>query len=279
MLDPMLSSDSQSDLFEDHEEELWIVSYADMVTLLFGFFVILYSFSNLDDKKFDEMTKDMARSFRADVKKEDLIAEESGTDQQLKAFKLLVTMLNIADSPEEAAKKIEQISQSEKTIEAAQELLEETAKKDNLSIKQLVSGSSGMEVLTEIILPELSLFSAGRADLIPGSEKKLHALAMDLRSVTDVREIEVVGHTDSSPVSKQSPYRDNFTLSSMRAGAVAQQLIKYGVPETMLSVKGMGGLRPIVPDKDPSGKYIAANMAKNRRVHIVLKRRLDSHGR
>jgi chemotaxis protein MotB len=213
------------------------------------------------------------------VKKDDLIAEESGTDQQLKAFKLLVTMLNIADSPEEAAKKIEQISQSEKVIEATQELLEETAKKDNLSIKQLVSGSSGMEILTEIILPELSLFSAGRADLIPGSEKKLHALAMDLRSVTDVREIEVVGHTDSSPVSKQSPYRDNFTLSSMRAGAVAQQLIKYGVPETMLSVKGMGGLRPIVPDKDPSGKYIAANMAKNRRVHIVLKRRLDSHGR
>jgi chemotaxis protein MotB len=274
----MSNAEELLDLSEDQDGELWIVSYADMITLLFGFFVILYSFSTIDDKKFSEVSSDMAKTFKSESKKEDVMLEDSDIEKQLKAFKILVTLLNIADNATDASKKIEAMMDQKKSAEVAKEILNESLKKSASGIHEFGSQTSSSESLTEIILPDLSLFQPGRAELLPAADKKLQRLARDLLVLREIAEIEVVGHTDSSPPGKHSPYRDNFTLSSMRAGVVAQRFIKYGVSENLISVRGMGGLRPIVPEKDQSGRLIPENMAKNRRVHIVLKRRMVPHG-
>ena len=278
MDDLISNSDDLLDHSEDQDGELWIVSYADMITLLFGFFVILYSFSTIDDKKFAEVSSDMSKTFKSDSKSENVISEDTEIERQLKAFKILVTMLNISENATDASRKIEAMLDQKKSDEVAKKILNESLKKDANAVYEIVSQKGTSESLTEIILPDLSLFQPGRADLIPSADKKLQRLARDLLVLREIAEIEVVGHTDSSPPGKHSPYRDNFTLSSMRAGVVAQRFIQYGISENLISVRGMGGLRPIVPEKDHSGRLIPENMAKNRRVHIVLKRRMAPHG-
>lgn len=279
MNDHQASRDEELEFGEEHEEELWIMSYADMVTLLFGFFVILYSFSNLDEKKFEQLSKDMAKTFQSDVKENELKSEDEDVESQLKAFKLLVTMLNIADNPVDAVKKMEAMTEQKSASEVAKNILEEASQSDRKALEELVTMSRSPDVLTEIVLPEMSLFKPGRPDLVPGSEQKIHRLAMDIKSVPNVHEIEVVGHTDTAPLAKNSPFGDNFALSSMRAGSVARLLLKFGIPDKLISVRGMGGLHPILPDRDKNGRYIPENMARNRRIHIVLRKRPNANER
>ena len=267
-----------ADIFEFHEEadeELWIVSYADMVTLLFGFFVILYSFSNLDEKKFEEAAKDMAKTFEGKEEKEEKPLDPNA-ERKIKAFEMLISMLNIAENAEQAMEKIENLKQKDGAEQAAKDLLKEALQDE--SLKDLFIQAPNESNISEIILPDLSIFKPGSAELISSADKKIQILARDFLALRDLAEVEVIGHTDHSVPGRNASFKDNFTLSSMRAGAVAQKLIRYGLPEKLVSVRGMGGLRPIAPEKDKNGRMIPENMAKNRRVHIVLRRRTSADG-
>jgi hypothetical protein len=106
---------------EEHDNELWLVSYADMVTLLFGFFVILFSLSDLDDKKFDQMTARMAEAFKANdgKKSAETDAGVSTEARQLRALQMLVAMLNLGDSVDDAVPKIEKSFAEGKAVEGA----------------------------------------------------------------------------------------------------------------------------------------------------------------
>lgn len=279
MDDPRQSPIDLLDFGDEHEDEQWLVSYADMVTLLFGFFVILYSFSNLDEKKLAQVAAEMTASFEGSAETHPETETQRDLEQQLKAFKVLVKTLGIADSTEAATRKIEAMQDGKQSARSASKILQELARTQKNEVRELVQNTAPQEQLTELILPDLSLFKAGSADLLPSAETKIQALARDLRVLRDIAEIEVVGHTDNAPPGKNALFRDNFTLSSLRAGTVAQRLIQYGISPSLLAVKGMGGLRPIAPERDEQGRWIKENMAKNRRVHIVLRRRASSDGR
>lgn len=261
---------------EEGGDELWIVSYADMVTLLFGFFVLLYSFSTLDDKKFDQMTEKMAEAFKyRDVKKtsesEGGISEEA---RQTRAFQMLVSMLNLGDSLNEAIPKIEKSYSSGKSLENAKKLLTEKTAKDNKDLVASVEKSSNDQFqMVELVLPASALFPSGGYQLSKNAAISLQDIALDLRNVNDLAEIEVIGHTDSQAPAPSAVYKGNFGLSALRAEAVASVLTQYGVDKKRLTVRGMGDQRPLVPEYDKSGKPSPANMAKNRRVGILLKLR------
>jgi chemotaxis protein MotB len=114
------------------------------------------------------------------------------------------------------------------------------------------------------------LFELGRADLSPAAYQKLRDLGASLSVSSGIEAIEVVGHTDSKPARSDALYRSNFTLSSMRAGIVAEALLKGGVSAAKVKVSGMGSLRPILPERGADGRLIEENCAKNRRVSIVV---------
>jgi chemotaxis protein MotB len=84
--------------------------------------------------------------------------------------------------------------------------------------------------------------------------------------------VEIVGHTDSTLPSAQARFRDNWSLSSARAGAVARVLLENGIPRTSLNIKGMADLQPMADESvnDPIQK--STNRSKNRRVHIIVKK-------
>lgn len=257
---------------DEHEEELWLVSYADMVTLLFGFFVILFSFSTLDEKKFDQMTEKVAEAFNAKDEKRAPVADAgiSSEARQLRALQMLVAMLSLGESVDDAVTKIEKSYAESKTMEGAKAVVAEKVQAESKGLVESVGRGKDEDLQTlEMVLPDASLFPPGSYHLTPEATVKLKALAADLRQVADLTEIEVAGHTDGRRVGP--PYDSNFTLSALRAGAVASVLIRFGVDDKKLTVRGMGSLRPLVPEHDRDGRPLPANMAKNRRVTIALK--------
>jgi chemotaxis protein MotB len=265
----------------DHGEELWIVSYADMVTLLFGFFVIMYSFSTLDDKKFSQMGEQMAAAFQAKDEakpKKNAAASVSGEARQLRAMQLMVAMTNLGSDMDDAVSKIERAYADKKSAEGLQKVVnEQIAPTQNVRVSSVTpQASAGHEDVIELVLPSATLFSQGSHALTPGAQEQLRQVAAKLVQAADLSTIEVVGHTDQSPPSSGSSYPNNFTLSSMRAGTVAEALMRGGVDPKLLVIRGMGSLSPLLPEKDRQGAWIPANMAKNRRVHLVLKRRPDA---
>jgi chemotaxis protein MotB len=259
---------------EEHDEELWLVSYADMMTLLFGFFVILYSFSTLDDKKFDQMSERMAEAFK---NKDDKKAAESDVGlsaeaRQIRALQMLVSMLNLGDSVDDAIGKIEKSFAEGKNAENAKAILVEKVVERNKSLVSTIDTAAGSEYQTiELVLPAKTLFPSGGYSLSKDAATQLQGLADDLRQVTGLSEIEIVGHTDSQTPGPGSLYDNNFTLSSLRAGAVASTLIRYGVDRKRIVVRGMGDLKPLLPEFGEDGRPNATNMAKNRRVSVLLK--------
>ena len=261
-------------LEEEENEELWLVSYADMVTLLFGFFVILFSFSTIDDKKFDQMTEKVAEAFKStdEKKKPDESAGVAGEDRQIRAMQMMIQMLNLGENTEAAIAKIEKTFNEQKTVEAAKAVLMEKVAVDNKDlVSQTGQGKDEKFHLVEMVIPDSALFESESYQISPGATPKLRRLASDFLQVPDLIQVEVVAHTDSKPPKPGLVYTNNLTYSAMRAGSVAEVLISSGVESKKVIVKGMGNLQPLLPEKDDKGRLLVDNMKKNRRITLVLK--------
>ncbi len=256
---------------ESEGDELWLISYADMMTLLFGFFVILYSLSNIDDKKFEQMSAKMAKAFSAPDQKvhDEQLSEEA---RQLRAFHMMLAMLNVNDSAT-ALKAIERATADQKTAESVTKVIQDKLQRTNPDLIAAATGQADRDTIVELILPESALFNQGSSMLTPAALQRVRKIAGELRLINDLVEIEVVGHTNAPLPGKATSYRDTFALSSVRAGAVAEALIASGIDPHKISVRGQGGLMPLAPEVDAEGRPILVNRARNRRVEILLRKR------
>ncbi len=246
-----------------------------MVTLLFGFFVILYSFSTVDDKKFDQLRDEVAAAFKAPDDGDKTSSSDVGfanESRQIRALQMLISILNLGNNIDSILPRIEKAYSEGKENEAAREVLMEHAKKQGDLLTDIKASEEAKEDLVDMIISDDMLFSSGGYVLKPEAEPKLRKLAAIIQQAPGVQGIDVVGHTDSQQPSGGVIYQNNFTLSSLRAGAVAEALIRGGLDPKRITVSGMGSLKPLVPEQDAAGKTIKENMMKNRRVHIVIKK-------
>lgn len=264
-----------SDELESVEEESWLISYADMVTLLFGFFVVLYSFSTVDSKKFDTVGQKVAEAFKSPEKKSVEVTLESNVPietRQVRAFHLLVSMLNMNGNTIQNLEKVEETFTNGKGSQLGDKNL--TTKLQSLSETLVTSKNTQIKQqrTLDLQLAETSLFQAGRAELTASGFERIRELGIKLSQSPGIEEVDVTGHTDSLPPPKGSEYRSNFVLSSLRAGAVAEALLKGGLNPQKVRVSGMGSLQPLVPERTKDGRLIPENQAKNRRVSIMLRK-------
>ena len=258
-----------------HDEELWLVSYADMMTLLFGFFVILFIFSQVDKHRLSEFGKELSKTF-GEAK---VTQQKSGADagvvtesRQLRALQLLVAVLNLGDNVENAISNVERkIADSQNTEAAKQVLLEHFKTQDQKGLDFVKDAGSRDEIL-EISLPFETLFRPGTDQLTDQAKLRIQKLTPVLNQVKNLVGIEIVGHTDSRPPSSHAKFTDNWSLSSARAGVVAQELLRNGIEKKYLRVGGVADLQPLFPEKNADGSWNQENLAKNRRVHIILKK-------
>jgi chemotaxis protein MotB len=233
-------------------QERWLLTYADLITLLMVFFVVMYSMSRADVSKFARLQAAMQRAFRVEVLKgstptslqgEDGSSDIRGTIQDTREY-----AANAALSP--------------KLITTLEEL-----RIALLQVPQPTFSSGGVQVGTarDGIVISLSgnvLFDSGKADLRPSGLPLLEAFAARTRSIPN--EIRIEGHTDNIAI-QTSLYPSNWELSSARATTVARYLSEHGrIPASRLIAAGYGEHRPAASNSEREGR------ARNRRVDLVI---------
>src|SRR5262245_5668952 len=236
---------------EHVNHERWLVSYADFITLLFAFFVVMFAVSQVDSNKVGRFTESVNVAFQTNG----IFAPSSGSPLERggSAGASIVPAI-VNDRPS-----LFRYSAASPRAQAVKESLEE-------SIDAAGLGSSvGLrydERGVVISLPESLYFRAGTANLRTESLPNLAELAKAIGAQKG--SIVVEGHTDDLPV-RSALFTSNWELSAARAARVVRYLVEEGGLEgSRLSAVGLADTRPLVENTEE------ATRAANRRVQIVI---------
>ena len=234
---------------EHENNERWMVSYADFITLLFAFFVVMYAISTLNEGKYRVLSDALVAAFRHD---QVVTAQVAG----------LAPINRTSPSAPEVRPTIRSADPLRKAEEAK---LLKLADSIADALKPLVrSGQVRLTQLPQGLAVEINasvLFEPGQAALQPGSITALQAVAVVLGTGTNP--VQVEGHTDSLPISS-TQYPSNWELSAARASSVVRLFAAAGLPAERLSAIGYADNRPIEPNDTPEQR------ARNRRVTLLI---------
>jgi chemotaxis protein MotB len=244
-----MSAKVEEHVEEEHENaERWLLTYADLITLLLAVFVVLYSTAEQDTAKFKKVIGAMAQVF--DTPKEPKAGPGAGFGN---AKEIALTkdgkIQDAKTQPEGAPKK-------EETLESVQKSLEtEKGLGKGLSTKMTEQG-------LVINVEEQLLFASGKTEFRQGATKVLSGLAAHLKKVANP--IQINGHTDNIPIHTLL-FPSNWHLSSARAIKTAEFLIlSEKMPMTRIHVAGYAETKPAFDNTTEDGR------AKNRRVELLL---------
>ncbi|NLX92223.1 MAG: OmpA family protein [Firmicutes bacterium] len=233
----------------------WMTTYGDMVTLLLTFFVLLFAFSSVDVKRFQEVMSAIQHSFmgRTGILMGS-IGVEGEEGQRLDNFEMSAEELLAALGEQETAL-LEMMAQLEQTYEEAKSFLQEAGLEDDIQLRLEERG-----IVLE--LPEHILFDTGQAVIKPDFYPILDSLSTLIAKLPN--QIIVEGHTDNVPI-KTFLYPSNWELSVARAVSVARYLVEvHNLPPRRFVATGYGEYHPLDTNETPEGR------ARNRRVSIVL---------
>lgn len=244
---------SQSLTEEDSVTE-WLITYADLMTLLLVFFVLLFSLSTFNIEKF----KEILESIRVNPGKGE-------PTESLLEFIEIPNVLNTELT-------LEQLTglkpKPQKTPPGQTQDVEEVLDDINQFITQKHIGEHVvLEVLDGKIVIRIKgkvLFTSGSSQLSKQAEPLLDDLISVLSEYSEFK-INIKGHTDNQPISTVK-FASNWELSALRATSVLRYLIKQGVTPKRLTATGFGDMFPIVPNTSEK------NRAINRRVEFVLEK-------
>ncbi|MEO7110443.1 MAG: flagellar motor protein MotB [Polyangiaceae bacterium] len=229
---------------EHVNHERWLVSYADFMTLLFAFFVVMFASSQVDTQKVGRFTESFSKAVGIEVFPESgksLLGGNSTKDATTIAGK------GEASLPNE--------------LEELRAMMEQKSKKEELA---------GVQVLirrNEIVLrlADNVVFASGTDEIQPAARSVLAHMADDLK--TRKVDIRVEGHTDDKPI-RTFRFRSNWDLSTSRATAVVADFANAGIEPSRLSAAGYAEFHPIATNASPEGR------AQNRRVDVVVSAQL-----
>lgn len=210
----------------------------------------------------DRCTKELgeATAMNAGLRKE---LEKLGKDVDA----LLAAKGTLASSLEQARMRLDELRRAQAAAESRAALFRDVA----LRFKRMLDAGeleialrSGRMVL---VLPNDVLFDSGKAELKPYGKQTLAAVA-EVLATLDKRRFQISGHTDDEPI-RYSGFPSNWELSTARALAVVNVLIKSGMRPETLSAAGYGQFDPLSPNDS------SAHKAKNRRTEITLQPNID----
>lgn len=216
-----------------HDESNWLVSYADLMTLLFGFFVLMYSFSKVDKEKFEIVSKDVVKYFGGKL------VEKPGGPIGPNELKDLKNFTEVQDVTQGLADKIK----SELDRKGDPSLLEPVDQGDQKTPAETLEYA--LEVKGDQLVFTLAsdlLFPPGGATPSPQAAeviKKMMTAIGDKR----IELIEVEGHTDADPI-QTAQFPSNWELSAARASSIVRLLESQDFDPEFLRVTGYGSSRP-----------------------------------
>jgi len=212
----------------------WVMTYGDMMSLLLTFFVLIVSFSSMQDTKF----KDAAMSLR-------------------RAFGVMVQPSSVIEfnDPVTPRYEVEETHDLLLELELAEAALLEAGAGQAVEVSYDADG-----VRFRVDAPVL--FAAGDTDINPGSHRIMDILAGFLARIPG--DIQVEGHSDAQPIST-ARFPSNWELSAARAGSVARYFQGKGLTPERIAATGYGEFHPLAGNDTPEGR------ARNRRVEIYLR--------
>ena len=276
---------------ENHER--WLVSYADFITLLFAFFVVMYAISSVNEGKYRVLSDSLSVGFRGSIRtleplqigrlmreRKPLVKTEDGAHQprRSKQEKLSEETSNdncsLFSTPILLSEEDEGVSAESVEIEIERAKLEKIYQKiikqgSGLLDEKKMSIRKGLDWI-EIELNPRALFDSARADINKGSLTLLDQVSELIGQFSNPVVIE--GHADDRPI-KSSLYPSNWELSAARAARVVNHFVSLGLDPARLSAIGFGEFRPIASNESELGRE------KNRRVLVVIYSPLKGVGR
>ena len=254
---------------EEHADERWLLTYADMITLLMALFIVMWSMSVVNQGKFDQLSLSLKSAFSGRILpggQAPLMPGSADQSQMAAPEPPLPAIMPVQEGSQGDGKRSDAAQKEEEDLQKLKEEIDEYAATHGLETKIETAVSRRGLVVT--VLTDKVLFDSGSAQLRPGADTLLDALARLLK--TTVRNpIQVEGNTDNVPVSGQFP--TNWELSTARASAVVRDLIADGVNPDRLSATGYADRHPIATNATDAGRR------RNRRVELVVIR-TNGHG-
>ncbi|MBC9250453.1 flagellar motor protein MotD [Pseudomonas alcaligenes] len=241
---------------EEHENhERWLVSYADFITLLFAFFVVMYSISSINEGKYKVLSESLVGVFSEPERSTKPIAVGDERPHTTEPDRSMVednpNSTTAIDSP--GADPLQEIASS------VQEAFGDLINSNQLTVR-------GNELWIEIELNSSLLFPSG--DAVPNDmaftlvEKVAKILAPYQNPV------HIEGFTDNQPISS-AQFPSNWELSTARAASIVRMLAADGVDPARMAAVGYGEFQPVADNATAEGR------ARNRRVVLVISRNLD----
>ena len=243
----------------------WVMTFADLMTLLMCFFVLLLSFAEMDILKFKQVAGSMKEAFgvQRTIPSDRSETEMDFTDGQVSDMPLheKVGELDAMDpkslDPQAMEKLLEEIQ--------AEQTKAEASKLAALLSEEIAAGAIELESTTDSIIiriNERASFPSGRAKLRSGFVDVLDKIHLALAEVEGT--VTVAGHTDDRPIHTKR-FRSNWELSAGRAVSVVHALLRSNLLDSRrFLIEGHGASRPLVDNDTPE------NRARNRRVEITL---------
>ncbi len=277
----------------DHADERWLLTYADMLTLMFALFMVLFSISSVNISKYQVLQQSLKAAFSGSILPGGRSIMRSGsesTSAHSPATSEVPSLVPLQPTPAASSANANpsetvtscvggaagsqpcQVNQAMAALAAGNvEQNEFTRLKNELNAFARKHGFAGQlsaqitkSGLVINVLTDKLLFSSGSAVLKPAGLPLLVEVAK-LLNVDQTHPITVAGHTDNQPIDTPQ-YHSNWQLSTDRATNVVLFLIGHGVDGQRLAAAGYADLHPIASNDTADGR------AKNRRVEILLQR-------
>jgi len=263
---------------EEHEEhvnhERWLVSYADMVTLLMCVFIVLFAMATVDSRKFSALKDSLSgHQPAASVLEGNQSVIEGGKIQVLEdmeespdpQFELPQTLQSF--DVQAAAKALKEKQQQQKltqeekdNLEAVRQEIQESLDQQNMADQVRFTLDKRGLVIT--IVTDKVLFDVGRAEVRPAGTRILDAIGAPLSRVSN--DIQGEGHTDNQPI-RTAQFPTNWELSTARSTSVLRYLVDHdSVAPERVGATGYGEMRPALPNDSD------AHRSQNRRVEVVV---------
>lgn len=226
-----------------HEnEERWLLTYADMITLLMVLFVVMYAISNTDVRKFILLAQSVSQAFNADVLQgSSPVSVTTGENSSIQEQQYDSGSTTVASD-----------------LRAVKAALEDYAIGEGLG-GEVEVGMAPQGIV--IRLNDALLFTSGRAHLDEHARKLVARIVAIVKPLPN--NVRIEGNTDDL-APEGGLFADNWELSTARALAVLQEMIGQGMPPDRLSALGNAQYNPILANDDETSR------AKNRRVDIVV---------
>jgi chemotaxis protein MotB len=228
-----------------HEEqengERWLLTYADLITLLLAFFIMMYTFSKKDAQKYEEVSSHLKAIF------------SGGTGIGGKGSVTSASPIHLPSRGESSGEMKRQLESEIISLSNSKEKFD--GPKQNISVL-----ADGRGIVIRVM--DRAFFDEGKSDLKERAKGALDKIVPIIKGAPN--QIRIEGHTDNVPINTHD-FRSNWELSVRRATEVVRYFIeRHSYPPEMISAVGFAEYRPIVDNNSPE------NRALNRRIEIIV---------